>query len=165
MNRNEFLKYACKYGLCGCVGMSFLTGNVTLANAENSGDNDEPDWRIDFMQSRFKNLIDILDDSLDDDTLIPVLNQLGAKCGDDFAIRYKENPQGFFDFMKSLWADTVDYDEKQGIIKVNEKVRETCNCPFVKKKEARAILFNQYLLRLFVTNKQIKALHHFKLCE
>ncbi len=58
----------------------------------------------------------------------------------DFAEKYKNNPEGFFNFIKSLWADTVDYDKNKGIIKVNEKIRNTCNCPFIREKEAPGIL-------------------------
>jgi predicted hydrocarbon binding protein len=79
---------------------------------------------------------------LDKDTFIAVLKKLGAKCGDDFANKYKNDPEGFFTFIKSLWADSVDYDKEKGIIKVNERIRETCNCPFIRGKDAPAILCN-----------------------
>ena len=142
MKRKEFLSNACTFGLCGCVGISFLSAGSLPAASEITRDNDKPDWRIDFMQSRFAALINILNDSLDEDTLIPILNQLGSKCGEDFANQYKNKPEGFFNFIKSLWADSVDYDKEKGIIRVNEKIRETCNCPFIKEKEAPAVLCN-----------------------
>jgi predicted ArsR family transcriptional regulator len=142
MERTDFLKNACKYGLCGCIGMSILTGSDVFANSESTQDADKPDWRIDFMQSRYRDLIYILNDTLDKDTFIAVLKKLGSKCGDDFANKYKNNPEGFFNFIKSLWADTVDYDKEKGIIRVNEKIRNTCNCPFVRAKEAPGILCN-----------------------
>ena len=142
MKRNEFLKSACTSGFCGCVGLSFLTGSTIFADSTNVKDDGKQDWRIDFMQSRYKDLITILNNNLDNDTFIAILKQLGSKCGDDFANRYKNNPEGFFKFIKSLWADTVDYDEAKGIIKVNEKIRNTCNCPFIREKEAPAILCN-----------------------
>lgn len=116
------------------TGSSLLNGKSTT--------NDEQDWRIEFMQRQYKNLINILNESLGKETLIPILNQLGSKCGDDFANKYKGNPEGFFNFIKSLWADTVDYDKEIGIIRVNEKIRDTCNCPFIKGKEAPEILCN-----------------------
>ena len=142
MKRKEFLSSACSLGLCGCFGMSFLTGSNILANPKNSNEDNQPDWRIDFMQNRYKDLLYILNDDLDKDTLIGVLKKLGSKCGDDFANKYKNNPDGFFNFIKSLWADSVDYDKEKGIIKVNEKVRNTCNCPFIKEKDAPAVLCN-----------------------
>lgn len=102
----------------------------------------EGDWWIDFMQNRFRDLIYILNETLEEETFIKALHQLGAKCGEDFAKRYKNDPEGFFTFIKSLWADTIDYDEEREIIKVNEKVRDTCNCPFIPMKDAPAILCN-----------------------
>jgi predicted hydrocarbon binding protein len=142
MERKEFLKNACTYGICGCVGLSFLTGSSVSANTENLQSDDQPDWRIDFMQSRFRDLITILNSNLDEETLIPILNKLGAKCGNDFAEKYKNDPEGFFTFIKGLWADTVDFDKEKGMITVNERIRESCNCPLVKEKEAPAILCN-----------------------
>jgi hypothetical protein len=142
MKRNEFLKSACSYGLCGCFGLSVLNGNIAVAGSTSSKSDNQPDWRIDFMQARYKNLIDILNSSLDKETLIPILNQLGSKCGDDFANRYKGNPDGFFEFIKSMWAESVEIDKENGVIRVNEKIRDTCNCPFVKGKDAPDVLCN-----------------------
>ena len=138
MKREEFLKNACSYGLCGCVGLSFLTDKLPLG----SQDENKQDWRIDFMQNRYKDLITILNNSLDKDAFISILKQLGSKCGDEFANRFKNNPDGFFEFIKGLWADTVEYNKETGVIKVNEKIRDTCNCPMVRGKDAPAILCN-----------------------
>ena len=141
MDRKNFLKSACSYGLCGCIGMSFITGSSVPAESNNSQTGEE-DWRIDFMQTRYSQLLYILNETIEKDDFIKVLNQLGAKCGEDFAIRYKDNPEVFFEFIKSMWAESVEYDKEKGIVKVNERVRETCNCPFIKEKEAPAILCN-----------------------
>ena len=142
MKRNEFLKSACTSGLCGCLGLSLLTGNKALANSKSTAGEEEWDGQIAFMQARFTDLIHILDNSLDKDTLIPILNQLGAKCGEGFANQYKGNPEGFFNFIKGLWAESVEVDNEKGIITVNEKVRNNCNCPMVKEKEAPDVLCN-----------------------
>ena len=142
MERKEFIKSACKYGIYGCFGMSVLKGGSVLASYNNSQKEENENWRIDFMQDRFRDLIYLLDESVEKEDLIKVLNQLGAKCGEDFAIKYKNDPEGFFAFIKSLWAESVEYDKEKGIIKVNEKVRNTCNCPFIREKDAPSILCN-----------------------
>ncbi len=142
MERKDFLKNACTYGLCGCFGMSIISANSKLAGSDDEQDENPPDWRIDFMQNRFNDLIRILNDTLDNESLINVLHQLGAKCGEDFANKYKNNPEGFFEFIKSMRAESVEVDKERGIIKVNEKVRDTCNCPFIREKEAPETLCN-----------------------
>jgi predicted hydrocarbon binding protein len=142
IERKTFLKNACSYGICGCVGLSFLTGTAVTGSKGSSKDGKEPDWQIDFMQDRFRDLITILNNDLDEETLIPILKQLGAKCGNYFAEKYKNDPGGFFAFIKDSWVDTVDYNKEEGIISVNERVRETCNCPMVKEKNAPAVLCN-----------------------
>jgi predicted hydrocarbon binding protein len=142
MERKDFFKSACTYGLCGCFGMSFLAGNSVSANSKIKKSEEKSDWRLDFMQDRYRDLIYILNDTVDRDTLIGVLKQLGAKCGEYFANKYKNDPEGFFAYIKSNWAESVDYDKEKGIVTVNEKVRDTCNCPFIRKKDAPAILCN-----------------------
>ena len=142
MKRNEFLKSTCTFGICGCMGLSFLNSGEIFAGSKSSNAADEPDWRIDFMRSRYHDLINILNNTLDRETFIPILHQLGSKCGEGFAKDFKNNPQGFFTFIKGKWVETVDYDEANGIIKVNEKVRNDCNCPLVKGKEAPDVLCN-----------------------
>jgi hypothetical protein len=142
MERKDFLKNACTYGLCGCFGISFLSDNSALANSKENQNDEKSDWRLNFMQDRYRDLIYILKDTLDKETFIKVLNQLGSKCGEYFADRFKNDPEGFFTYIKSNWAETVVYDKDKGIITVNEKVRDSCNCPFIRKKDAPEILCN-----------------------
>ncbi len=94
------------------------------------------------MQNRCRGLRYILNNKLDDETFIKALHQLGAKCGEDLAKKYKNDPEGFFTFIKSLWAESVDYDNQKGTIVVNKLVRKDCSCPFIPKKDAPAILCN-----------------------
>ena len=54
MKRKEFLNSACKFGLCGCFGISLLSGSELFSKSKISQDDNESDWRIDFMQNRFK---------------------------------------------------------------------------------------------------------------
>jgi hypothetical protein len=126
MKRTAFLKNACTYGICGCMGLSFLNNSKIFAGSKESNGKDETDWCIDFMQTRFHDLINILNNDLDKETLVPILKQLGTKCGEGFAKNFKNNPQGFFTFIKERWAESVNYDEGKGIIRVNEKVRNSC---------------------------------------
>jgi hypothetical protein len=142
VKRDEFLKNACLCGACSCFGVSQLRGQILFAESSEMKGDEKQDWRIDFMQKRYRELISILNDSLDGETFIAILKELGKKCGDDFAVRFKNDPEGFFAFIKSMWADTVEYDKEQGTITVNEKVTTTCNCPFIRGKEAPAILCN-----------------------
>jgi predicted hydrocarbon binding protein len=142
IKRKDFLKHACTVGLCGCMGMLLHSSSSASTDSNANEKDSKSDWRIDFMQSRFKNLIEILNNDLDEKTLIPILNQLGSRCGEDFANKYRNNPDGFFTFIKNLWVESVTIDEVKGEIRVNEKTRDNCNCPFINKKEAPDILCN-----------------------
>lgn len=148
MDRKKFLKSACSYGLCGCFGLSLIScspessESAESQNDQNDQNEEEEDWRVEFMQSRYRVLLNSLDETLDEETIAEILGRVGAKCGEGYANEYKNDPEGFFSFIKSEWAESVDYDKEAGIITVNELVRDNCNCPFIPKKDAPAILCN-----------------------
>lgn len=54
MERKDFLKNACSYGFCGCVGISILAGKPAFGNSNSPQNEEKSDWRVDFMQNRFK---------------------------------------------------------------------------------------------------------------
>ena len=58
MNRKDFLRNSCKYGICACSGM-FLINNSAKASA--SDDAGENNWKLNFVQKRFAKFIEIID--------------------------------------------------------------------------------------------------------
>jgi hypothetical protein len=46
MESRDFLKNACTQGLCGCVGMSFLTGSPLLANSKSAQSEEKLDMKV-----------------------------------------------------------------------------------------------------------------------
>jgi hypothetical protein len=125
MNRREVIKKTCA-GLCSCPGLAW----AARASAEESAEKPKlQDWQIAFMRARLENLLEILVTTLDEPTLAKVLGKLGAKCGEDFAKRFKGDPEGFWAYAKTMWLDHVDYDKEKGVIHVMEKERTDCNCP------------------------------------
>lgn len=72
MNRKDFFKKACGLGLCSCVLPGLLSAQEVNAN-ELSNDS----WKEEFVKHRFSKLIDILDETLDEETKNQIIENLG----------------------------------------------------------------------------------------
>ena len=143
MNRKEFLKTMCKYSVCSCVGLSVPSSVQSSAKSQSDNSNPESaqeDFRIDFMRKRFHTLINALDPTLDQETAKRILEQVGRDCCKDIAKRFKGKPDDFFAFAKEQCVEKIDYDKDKGIVKIYDKKRKACVCPFVKTVEAPGLL-------------------------
>ncbi len=139
MDRKDFFKKACLYGVCGCAGMSLLSATNAFANPNSKiNDDDKPDWRIGFMQDRFAKLIDIVNENVDDKTRGKIMESLGRQCaklGIDYLKEYVGNLDKFIEKFEKDWAESVSYNKEKGIIKSVGKQKAHCPCPFVKNSK------------------------------
>ncbi|MFH1195049.1 MAG: hypothetical protein V1720_05020 [bacterium] len=133
MERKEFLKAACTFGICSCAGMSMLSsGNIFAAGSSNA--EGETDWRIGFMQKRFANLIKILDNVSDPVEKKKILEDMGRGCANESKDQYTKfigNPEGMLEVIKSEWAENTEYDKEKNRVRIIGKKMESCFCPFV----------------------------------
>lgn len=129
MERKDFFKKACGFGICSCVGIGLLSnGNV------NAAQNQVPEWEERFIKHRFAKLIGILDMTLDENTKNQIIENLGKECSNDsFAPNYKDNPDGFFNEMHKRWGDNATYDKEKGFIRIETSERD-CVCPLIDSK-------------------------------
>jgi predicted hydrocarbon binding protein len=135
MKRKDFFKDICKYGLCSCAAFSFLSNEKTYASS------DDPDqevknltWKLEFINKRFARLLDIMDSSLEDGKKREILEKLGRECAKDFsddAMKFKGDIQGFLDDIGKKWVEKAEYDKDKGIIRIFDRKREACFCPFI----------------------------------
>jgi predicted ArsR family transcriptional regulator len=139
MDRKDFFKKACLYGVCACAGMSLLSATNVFANSNNKTENnEEPDWRIGFMQERFAKLIDIVNENVDDKTRREIMEGLGRQCsklGYEYIKEYVGDIDAFLEKFETDWAESVNYDKQKGIIKTVGKQNEYCPCPFVNNSK------------------------------
>jgi len=135
MDRKDFFKKACQFGICSCAGMSLLTNSNAFAST-NAEKNDEPDWRVNFMQVRFSKLIEMLNSSVDEPVRIKILENMGRACSSQASENYKKYIGDIDAFLKNLeenWAEKATYDKAKKEIKIIGKKTENCFCPFVDK--------------------------------
>ena len=138
MDRKNFFIKACQFGVCSCAGMSLLAGTSAFAASTKPEMNDEPDWRVGFMQFRFSKLIEMLNSSVDKPTRIKILENMGRACSNKAAENYKKyigDIDGFLKNLEESWAEKASYDKEKKEIKIVGKKTENCFCPFVDKSK------------------------------
>jgi len=129
MDRKSFVQKACDLGMCSCVLPLLFQGNEVSAKESN-----EKSWKEGFVQHRFSKLINILDETLDDETKNGILEDLGRECSKRSQIeQYKDNLQGFFEHLKNSLGETATLDKERGVIRVETAERE-CFCPMFDSK-------------------------------
>jgi hypothetical protein len=149
MKRKEFLQSMCGYGVCSCLGVTMLSGCGTPGPASTSDVAAPPpgsppaqtreQWLIEFMRQRHFDLVKALEAGTDSETAGRIMAQVGRQCVKDMAADFKGDPDRWFEFAKSRWYESVDYDRARGMIQVRQKNGE-CSCPFVQKGQAPAFL-------------------------
>lgn len=135
MDRKNFIKKTCGLGICSCVLPGFFNTNDLYAIGNN-----DTSWKERFVKHRFSKLIDILDETLDEETKNQILENLGRECSKRSQIdKYKNNIRGFFEYLKNNWKEKATFDKENGIIRIETAERE-CFCPmFDSKKVSKSI--------------------------
>lgn len=137
MNRKDFFKGICKYGLCSCAAFAIISNENTFASSDDEDQEVKAlKWKLEFINKRFAKLLDIMDVSLDDGKKREVLEKLGRECAkefDDNVIKFRGDVDGFLEDVMKKWVEKADYDKDKGIISISDKKREACFCPFIDK--------------------------------
>ena len=137
MDRKDFFKKACLFGICSCAGLSLMAGSEALTSVDIRPD-DEPDWKIGFIQTRFSKLIEILNSTVDETTKNKILENLGRTCSKQAAENYKKYVGKIEDYLQNLqetWAQKASIDKSMKEITIIGKKSDTCFCPFVDIKK------------------------------
>ncbi len=132
MERKEFLKSACRFGVCSCAGMALFSGPFVRAGSVQS-EEEKPDWRLGFMQKRFAKLLGIIESSVDEETKLKMIEQLGRACSKEDASGYlpfKGNVRGYLKASEKEFFEKTVFDESAKRITLIGKKTESCFCPF-----------------------------------
>jgi predicted hydrocarbon binding protein len=129
MERRGLLKQSCGMAACSCLAMASLGLPSAEAAEPDASKPKLQDWQIDFMRARLENLLQIIATTLDGPTRAEVLGRLGRECAKEVVKGFEGNPEGFWDHIKGMWLERVDYDTDKGVVRIWEKPRTDCNCP------------------------------------
>jgi predicted hydrocarbon binding protein len=100
-------------------------------------------WRLNFAQRRFARLIEILESTLEEDTLQGVIEELGRYCSGTIGfIQEREGDvEGYFEQIRRRWGEEAEFDRGRGVITVVTPERE-CICPLVDSQSTPASICN-----------------------
>jgi predicted hydrocarbon binding protein len=137
MKRKDFFKNICKYGLCSCAAFTLLGRDETYAVSDDQDqDIKDLEWKLDFIHKRFAKLLGIIDTTLDVNKKGEILEKLGHECAKEYkedALIYKGNIEGYLEEIMKKWVEKTEFDKEKGIVRIFDKKRETCFCPFIEK--------------------------------
>ena len=130
MDRKQFFKNACGFGICSCIGAGLFHAEDIHANEKDNN----TDWKDGFVKYRFAKLIGILDSTLDENTKNQIIENLGRECAkNSFAGQFKNNVEGFFEEIHKRWGENASYDKQKGLIRIETPERD-CVCPLIDSK-------------------------------
>ena len=142
MKRNEFLK-ACCAGLCGCGVMGLLAPLAASAEGADRQTTTAPavpaeidalKQQIAGARERFAKLVTIMGEDLDGAVRAKILTRLGRQCAQAYRPlfeKYRGNPKGFHELVKTAWLESAETDAETGVLSVAGKPAP-CACPLVK---------------------------------
>ncbi len=137
MKRKDFFKNMCKYGFCSCAAFTVISHNETYAGSDDQEQEIKNlEWKLGFIQKRFAKLLGIIDASLGDSEKGEILEKLGRECAKEYkesALEYKGNIEGYLNEILRKWVEKAEYIKEEGVIRIFDKKRETCFCPFIDK--------------------------------
>ena len=134
MKRNEFIRKACSAGMCSCAGFSLLSAG---SSGEKTSDAEKKlKQTMEFIQKRFARLMQGMNLSVSGETRKKILEDVGRSCAGayrDSFIKFKNDPEGFLNFIKKDWAERTEYDKTAKTMRIIGHKTERCVCPFVEK--------------------------------
>ena len=138
MDRKEFLKGVCGLGVCGCA-LKFLDGTNPLYAAETSTE----DQRLAFAQYQLAKMLGFMATDASAGACVGILEKTGRECAKlgQLGVKFKGNPEGYFDAAKKMWGTDFTWDKQKGVVTV-AVAEGDCGCPLVDKKRTPAVWCN-----------------------
>ena len=134
VSRSDFIKSACLFGMCGCMG-SALGSDQPKAGEGDSEEARNLRESLDFVQIRFAKLVEILDRNLDKATVSRVFEELGTECAHQFRYlsdRFKGDIDGFLAAAQERWVEKVEHDKQNRTIRITDR-NPKCSCALVRQ--------------------------------
>ena len=134
VSRGDFIKSACLFGLCGCVGTA-LAADQPATPQTDSEELRTLRERLDFVQIRFARLVEILGRNLDEPTVSRIFEELGVECARQFKYlsdKFKGDLDGFLAHVQERWVEKVEHDKQNRTIRITDRSPK-CSCALVRQ--------------------------------
>ena len=131
MNRKEFIEKTSKLGVC-CGALFAVDGKV--ASTAESDETDTEALRV--IGTWVATLLDALDENLNKESKEAILETCGRECArrgfKKVALKYKGDLKGLISEINRQLADSIEFDDFDGIVRIYGKKNSSCNCPIVR---------------------------------
>jgi predicted hydrocarbon binding protein len=138
MDRKEFLKTTCGFGVCGCaLGVLGLPGAVSAGAAE------APDQRLAFARLQVAKMVGFMAGGPNTQAFAGVLEKTGRECAKlgGMPPEFKGNPEAYFAAAHKNWGTDFSWDKEKGLVTVAVAEGE-CGCPLVDSRRTPAFWCN-----------------------
>ena len=136
MNKREFIKNACKIGACPCVVALVAPEAASAQDADDCEEtrdmNRRLEWRLNLAKRQLGTLLTSIEPEVSPEKRSAILEQMGRNCAGSlgWAEKFKDDPEGFFDYMNERYGETISFNESRSKITVTTPERD-CVCPIV----------------------------------
>jgi hypothetical protein len=137
VDRKEFLKTVCGFGVCGCV-LSALdpSRSSAVAMAE------VPDQRLAFARYQMANMFGLMAAGPAAPACADILEKTGRECARLGRLaKFKNDPDGYFAAARKAWGTDFTWDKEKGVVTVAVAEGE-CGCPLVDSHRTPAFFCN-----------------------
>ncbi len=137
VDRKEFLKDICSFGICGCV--LSLSGDKESLHAEDAA----MDQRLIFARYQLSKLVSFMAADTTSASAVGLLQKTGRECAKlgKLHANFINNPEGYFAAARKNWGTDFVWDKDKSMITV--MVAEgPCGCPLVDPKRTPAFWCN-----------------------
>jgi hypothetical protein len=150
MDRKDFLKRSCGFGICSCIGMSFMTTEKLSAAVMSSPLDGKKTPLVPVDARQIQNVLSYVDSSMDESVKKSIFEKLGAEHLTDKGFQNwindtKKNLQGYFDKInsqKDTYWEKIEYYPETSSIKITGKPVDRCACPYAQSENPPISLCN-----------------------
>ncbi len=161
MDRSNFLKKVCGFGICSCFSTGLLSEGNLIAAVEQDSTLIKGTSIIPVDTRQVQNVLSYIDSTMDESTKKNIFERLGYEHTTKDSFKNwingnKNNLKGFFDYINSHtntnsdW-EKIEYDPILSTIKITGKPADRCACPYAQAANPPKSLCN-YCCKNFQKN-------------
>jgi hypothetical protein len=145
VDRKEFLKSGCVYGVCGCALslLGVLDPSAAADTPPPAAETPPADQRLAFVKYQLAKMLGFMEADAPVETYAGILEKTGRECAKlgQLQVKFKGDPEGYFAAAKSAWGADFTWDKEKGVITIAAPEGE-CACPLVDSQRTPAIWCN-----------------------
>jgi hypothetical protein len=150
MDRKDFLKCSCGFGIGSCLGIGLFMNNKILAAGNQKSESGKETPLVPVDSRQIQNLLSYIESSMDESAVKNIFERLGAEHLThpgfvNFINETKKNIKGYFDKINSngdTYWEKIEYNSEASTIKIIGKQADRCACAYAQNENPPISLCN-----------------------